>query len=87
MTQVHGKADSSKVSALLLYDMQPDSYGTVLADRQPTNELELEFIDAKELLDEAQASVHAAARQEWTPYYDLVLIFLNSIRILIRNVS
>jgi hypothetical protein len=47
----------------------------------------LEFIDAKELLDEAQASVHAAARQEWTPYYDLVLIFLNSIRILIRNVS
>lgn len=52
---------------------------------QPTNELEVEFRDAKKLMQEAIASSSAAARQEWTPYYDQVLIFLNNIRMLIRN--
>jgi hypothetical protein len=34
---------------------------------------------------EAAASSAAAARQEWTPYYDEVLIFINNLRMLIRN--
>ncbi|MCO5565381.1 hypothetical protein L7F22_019054 [Adiantum nelumboides] len=54
-------------------------------DEKPTNELELEFKDANVLLQSAQASVHAASRQEWTPFYDSILIFLNNIRMLIRN--
>lgn len=35
-------------------------------------------------MDEATASVHAASRQEWTPFYDSVLVFLNNVRMLIR---
>lgn len=54
-------------------------------DQKPSNELELEFRDAKQLLAQAQASVHAANRQEWTPFYDSILIFLNNIRMLVRN--
>jgi hypothetical protein len=34
---------------------------------------------------EANSSSSAASRQEWTPYYDEVLIFINNIRMLIRN--
>lgn len=52
---------------------------------KPSNELEVEFRDARRLMQEAAASSSAANRQEWTPYYDEVLIFLNNIRMLIRN--
>ncbi|UZJ53152.1 hypothetical protein CBS101457_002472 [Exobasidium rhododendri] len=57
------------------------------ADSQniPSNELEVEFRDARKLMAEAAASTPAAARQEWTPYYDEVLVFVNNLRMLIRN--
>ncbi|PWN87772.1 mRNA triphosphatase CET1 [Acaromyces ingoldii] len=53
--------------------------------KQPSNELELEFRDATQLLRDALESGPAAAKNEWTPYYDQILIMLNNVRILIRN--
>lgn len=53
---------------------------------QHTNELELEHRDADSLINSGMTCAQAAARQEWTPYYDEVLIFLNNVRMIIRCV-
>ncbi|PWN44053.1 mRNA triphosphatase CET1 [Ceraceosorus guamensis] len=55
----------------------------------PSHELELEFRDAGSLLREAhnyrsEVSPNRTSPEEWTPYEDLILVFLNSVRMIIR---
>lgn len=59
--------------------------------QEPIHELEIEFKDAIQLMQAgAQAKASLASNgaglsgQEWTPFDDQVLIFLNNIRMLIR---
>ncbi|KAN0064355.1 mRNA-capping enzyme subunit beta [Thecaphora frezii] len=65
---------------------------------EPLHELEVEFKDVPALLSAAQArtnrngSAHtsdasSSAPQDWTAYDDQVLVFLNNIRLLIRNAA
>lgn len=62
--------------------------------REPIHELEIEIRDADQLMQAgAQAKASSASNgagpnaQEWTPFDDQILIFLNNIRMLIRYVS
>lgn len=65
---------------------------------EPIHELEIEFKNADELLHAAAHAKTAPSTsngsatgntfsQEWTPYDDQILIFLNNLRMLIRNAS
>ena len=55
--------------------------------QEPLHELEIEFRKASELIHYAFMSRgnHAEAPQDWTAFEDLTYVFLNNIRLLIRN--
>ncbi|ETS60304.1 hypothetical protein PaG_05859 [Moesziomyces aphidis] len=62
--------------------------------QEPIHELEIEIRDVAQLMQaasQARAKTNSngstASAQEWTPFDDQVLIFLNNIRMLIRNGS
>lgn len=48
---------------------------------EPLHELEIEFRDSYELLKQAERH----ARQQPSTYHDMLQVFLNNIRMLIRN--
>lgn len=55
--------------------------------QEPSHELEVEVQDPMYLMQLGQdtRSRGEAASQEWSPYEDQVLVFLNNVRLLIRN--
>lgn len=56
--------------------------------QEPIHELEIEIRDAAQLMQAgAQARSNGSIEQEWTPFDDQILIFLNNIRMLIRYVA
>ncbi|KAL9936281.1 hypothetical protein V8E36_005123 [Tilletia maclaganii] len=52
---------------------------------ETTHEVELEFLDSVKLLAAAHEARGEGPTQDWTPYDDMCHIFLNNIRMLIRN--
>lgn len=54
--------------------------------KEPTHELEVEFRDSNSLLQAASTtrSNGPPQSQDWSPYEDMVLIFLNNVRLLIK---
>lgn len=53
---------------------------------EPLHELEVEFADARPLLQEAIKARGSGPTQEWTKFDDQVMVFLNNVRLLIRCV-
>jgi hypothetical protein len=67
------------------------SYFDAQQPQEPIHELEIEIRDVAQLMQaasQARAKTNSngstASAQEWTPFDDQVLIFLNNIRMLIR---
>ncbi|KAE8258319.1 hypothetical protein A4X13_0g1759 [Tilletia indica] len=52
---------------------------------QTSHELELEFQDASKLVAAGHEARAEGASQDWTPFDDMCHIFLNNVRMLIRN--
>ncbi|CAD6892330.1 unnamed protein product [Tilletia controversa] len=56
-----------------------------LTGTQITHELEVEFQDASKLIAAGHEARSGGVSQDWTPFDDMCHIFLNNVRMLIRN--
>ncbi|WFD35343.1 tRNA (cytidine(32)/guanosine(34)-2'-O)-methyltransferase [Malassezia cuniculi] len=56
-----------------------------MREKERIHELEVEIVDTKELMNYGYNSRSSGRGAEWTRYDDIILVFLNNIRMIVRN--